>query len=93
MTIGRITNHGLIDNPGVFPPEITPETIKNPHDSYPYNPKIAEALYRATWLENWVTGAKRIIDACREQGVESQICFSLEMVDLSFGSYDNLRLW
>lgn len=40
-----------IGNPGVFPPEITPETIKNPHDSYPYNPKIAEALYRTTWLE------------------------------------------
>ncbi len=59
-----------IGNPGVFPPEITPETIKNPHDSYPYNPKIAEALYRTTWLENWGTGAKRIIEACREQGVE-----------------------
>lgn len=59
-----------IGNPGVFPPEITPETIKNPHDSYPYNPKIAEALYRTTWLENWGTGAKRIIEACHEQGVE-----------------------
>ena len=59
-----------IGNPGVFPPEITPETIKNPHDSYPYNPKIAEALYRTTWLENWGTGAKRIIEACREQGLE-----------------------
>ena len=62
-----------IGNPGVFPPEITPETIKNPHDSYPYNPKIAEALYRTTWLENWGTGAKRIIEACREQGIEEPI--------------------
>lgn len=59
-----------IASPGQFPRQITPETIKNPHDSYPYNPKIAEALYRTTCLENWGTGAKRIIEACREQGVE-----------------------
>ena len=59
-----------IANPGVFPPQITPESIKEPHESYPYNLKIAEALYKSTLLENWGSGAKRIIDACREQGVE-----------------------
>lgn len=31
---------------------------------------VTEALYRTTWLENWGTGVKRIIEACREQGVE-----------------------
>lgn len=39
-------------------------------ESYPYNVKMAEALYRSMWLENWGSGAKRIIEACREQGVE-----------------------
>ena len=53
-----------------FPDEITPENIKEPHDSYPYNVKMAEALYRSMWLENWGSGAKRIIEACQEQGVE-----------------------
>lgn len=62
-----------IANPGVFPPQITPETIRDPHESYPYNPKIAEVLYRSTWLENWGTGAKRIIEACREYGLEDPI--------------------
>ncbi len=59
-----------IANPGVFPPQISPESIKEPHESYPYNLKIAEALYKSTYLESWGSGAKRIMDACREQGVE-----------------------
>ena len=59
-----------IANPGIFPPQISPESIKEPHESYPYNLKIAEALYKSTYLENWGSGAKRIIDACHEQGVE-----------------------
>ncbi|MDE6051808.1 MAG: winged helix-turn-helix transcriptional regulator, partial [Paramuribaculum sp.] len=59
-----------IGNPGILPSQITPENIKEPHDSYPYNVKMAEALYRSMWLENWGSGAKRIIEACREQEVE-----------------------
>lgn len=62
-----------IANPGVFPPQITPETIKEPHESYPYNLTIAEALYKSTYLESWGSGAKRIIEACREQGVKDPV--------------------
>lgn len=60
-----------IASPGTFPPQITPENIKEPHESYPHNLKVAEALYRMTYLENWGSGAKRIMDACLAQGVES----------------------
>ncbi len=59
-----------IASPGTFPPQITPENIKEPHESYPHNLKVAEALYRMTYLENWGSGAKRIMDACKAQGVE-----------------------
>ncbi|MBD5323297.1 MAG: hypothetical protein HDS02_00420 [Bacteroides sp.] len=38
--------------------------------SYLYNRKMAKALYCSMWLENWGSGAKRIIEACQEQGVE-----------------------
>ena len=62
-----------IANPGIFPPQITPESIKEPHESYPYNLKIAEALYKSTYLESWGSGAKRIMDACREQDVEEPV--------------------
>jgi len=37
----------------------------------PHNLKVAEAFYRMTYLENWDSGAKRIMDACKEQGVEA----------------------
>lgn len=60
-----------IASPGTFPPQITPENIKEPHESFPHNLKVAEALYRMTYLENWGSGAKRIMDACKEQGVEA----------------------
>lgn len=33
-----------IENPGILPPELTPETIKQPHNSHPYNPLIANFL-------------------------------------------------
>ena len=58
-----------IVNPGNFPPQITADTIKQKHDSYPYNKKIARVLYLSTFLEQWGSGAKRMIDLCREQNV------------------------
>lgn len=54
-----------ISNPGVFPPSITPESIKLPHDSIPYNLNIAIVLYKISLLESWGSGAKRIMDACK----------------------------
>lgn len=59
-----------IANPGIFPPKITPENIKESHESFPYNRNMAHALYRSTFLENWGSGIHRIIEACQEQGVE-----------------------
>ena len=62
-----------IASPGTFPPQITAENIKEPHESFPHNLKVAEALYRMTYLENWGSGARRIMDACRAQGVEEPV--------------------
>lgn len=59
-----------IANPGILPPKITPENIKESHESFPYNRNMAHALYRSTFLESWGSGIRRILDACREQGVE-----------------------
>jgi hypothetical protein len=44
--------------------------IKGPHGSYPYNVQMGEILYRSTFFESWGSGICRIVDACREQGVE-----------------------
>ena len=58
-----------IENPGILPPQITPENISEPHISYPYNPLIANVLYSTTYIENWGSGVKRIIEACQKRSV------------------------
>ena len=58
-----------IENPGRLPFDLTPETIKSSHASYPYNPLIAEVLFKASFLESWGSGVSRMVDACNAQGV------------------------
>ena len=58
-----------IENTGHLPNELTTETSKLPHHSYPQNPIIADALYLTAFLESWGTGVKRIVDACKEVGL------------------------
>ena len=55
-----------IENPGMLPHQLTIETIRQPHISYPYNPIIAEVLFKTTFLENWGSGVGRIIEKCKE---------------------------
>ena len=58
-----------IENPGNFPANLTAETIKHPHDSYPRNPLIANVLYLSTYLEKWGSGVARIIEVCKQQNI------------------------
>ena len=62
-----------IENPGIFRDPINPESIKKAHPSVPYNPTIAEVLYRSGYLENWGSGAKRIVDLCKEHGLPEPV--------------------
>lgn len=47
--------------------------IKTSHASFPYNPLIAEVLYRSSFLESWGSGVGRMVDACRAQGVPEPV--------------------
>lgn len=58
-----------ITNPGRLPAPLTPETIKEPHGSFPYNLRIAQVLYLSTYLEGWGTGVRRMMDICNKQGL------------------------
>lgn len=62
-----------INNPGQFPPQLNPENIKLPHESYPYNRQIANVLYLTTYLERWGSGVSRMVDLCKEQGVPEPV--------------------
>ena len=69
VTLAIFDDRLEITNPGHFPNPLTPENIKEPHGSYPYNLRIAQVLYFSKYLEGWGTGIRRMIDICREEGV------------------------
>jgi ATP-dependent DNA helicase RecG len=54
-----------IENTGHLPDELTVETIKQSHHSFPQNPTIADVLFKTTFLENWGSGVSRMVDACK----------------------------
>ena len=54
---------------GHLPNELTVETIKQSHRSFPQNPIIAEALFKTGFLESWGTGVQRMMDACKDAGL------------------------
>ncbi|MBL7204330.1 MAG: putative DNA binding domain-containing protein [Desulfobacteraceae bacterium] len=57
-----------ISNPGEFHFGITPEKLKEPHESKPWNPLIANAFYRAGIIERWGSGTTNIVSWCEENG-------------------------
>lgn len=59
-----------IESPGLLPHPLTPDTIKQPHRSYPRNKTMASVLYSTMILESWGSGIKRIMDACKADGAE-----------------------
>ena len=54
-----------IENTGHLPDELTVETIKQSHHSYPQNPTIADVLFKTAFLENWGSGVGRMVEACK----------------------------
>ena len=56
-------------NPGSLPDQLGIEDLKKEHSSYPKNPLIANAFYRAGLIEHWGSGTKRIVDLCKEQNL------------------------
>ena len=52
------------------------EDLYRQHASYPRNPRLAHALYRARLIEHWGTGTLRIIRAC--EGFNIRVEFSIQ---------------
>jgi len=57
-----------ITNPNGLHFGFTPESLTRPHDTQPWNPRIAEVFYRAGLIEKWGMGTINILDWCRENG-------------------------
>lgn len=56
-------------NPGELPPGRTVEWLFEAHDSIPYNPLIAGALYQAKYIDHVGSGFEDIENACAEAGL------------------------
>lgn len=59
-----------ISNSCVFPSDWTTETLMERHRSKPYNPDIANAFFRAGYVEVWGRGIQKICEACKRLGTE-----------------------
>jgi len=57
-------------NHGELPSELLPaEKIFESHSSYPRNKHIANAFYRAGFIENWGRGIQKIVDGMKAAGL------------------------
>ncbi len=60
-------------------------TVKNlleKHASRPYNPDIANALFRSGYIESWGRGTLKIIRECKQAGIPDPV-FSYDSSDIS----------
>jgi ATP-dependent DNA helicase RecG len=56
-------------NHGTLPEEITSESLKHVHSSYPRNPLIADVCFKGGLIDSWGRGTVRIIETCKEAGL------------------------
>lgn len=57
-----------ISNDCVFPSGWTTETLMQRHRSRPYNPSLANAFFRAGYVESWGRGIQKICESCEAHG-------------------------
>ena len=58
-----------IGNDCVFPSDWTIETLMEKHRSRPHNPNIANAFFKAGFIEAWGRGIEKICESCKEYGI------------------------
>ncbi|MDD4591578.1 MAG: ATP-binding protein [Parabacteroides sp.] len=67
-------------NEGQLPEHWTIEKLTQKHPSKPYNPDIANTLFRAGYIESWGRGTIKIINACKDHKIAPPL-FSISPPD------------
>ena len=62
IQISVYTDHIIFWNPGQLPDNWTVETLKTKHASRPFNPSIANALFRCGDIEAWGRGTLKMVN-------------------------------
>ncbi len=65
IQISVYSNKIFIWNEGQLPEDWTVQNLMEKHASRPYNPDIANALFRSGYIESWGRGTIKIIRACK----------------------------
>lgn len=60
-------------NPGRLPSDLSISKLYEPHSSIPANPLIAEAMYRAGYIEKAGTGTIDMIERCKEAEIPGPV--------------------
>ena len=72
----------IIWNEGQLPENWTVKNLLEKHASRPYNPDIANALFRSGYIESWGRGTLKIIRECKQAGIPEPV-FSFDSSDIS----------
>lgn len=65
----------LIWNDGQLPENWTISNLLKRHSSKPYNPDIANTLFRSGFIESWCRGIEKMITYCQEEKIPSPSYF------------------
>jgi ATP-dependent DNA helicase RecG len=69
-------------NEGQLPENWTIKNLLEKHASRPYNPDIANALFRSGYIESWGRGTIKIIKECKQAGIPEPV-FIYDSSDIS----------
>lgn len=62
-----------VRNPGQLPVTLTPEALKEEHNSLPTNTTLAKAVYLAGYIEKVGTGTTDVIELCENAGLQTPV--------------------
>lgn len=60
-------------NPGALPLGWSPEKLKHPHTSLPFNPLLAEPMYLKGYIERMGTGAADMVRISKENSLQEPV--------------------
>ena len=63
-------DHIELWNQGTLPPDYTIDTLMQDHESYPRNTLIADAFFRAGFIEAWGRGYEKIREAFKDEQLQ-----------------------
>ncbi len=69
-------------NEGQLPENWTVKNLLEKHASRPYNPDIANALFRSGYIESWGRGTIKIVRECKQAGIPDPV-FRYDSSDIS----------